>query len=127
MQNLEHLVAGDQVATQSTSSSWGNTPRISHNLHTIERVTATQITCTHGLRVRRSDGKVIGDQRSSAYAIHATERLVAENTAQKAAQMEHYQLSARVNRMTSALGRSQVSPAALAELVEVYERHYPAV
>lgn len=127
MNSLEHLIPGDRLAVPVTGSPWGGVPRVEHNLSTIEKVTNLQLLCSDGLRARRSDGRIIGGAHTShTYAIHANQRIVTEHEEQKAAQFAHYALSARIRRMTEALDRNKVSRAALAELVEVYERHYPA-
>jgi hypothetical protein len=121
--NLEHLKHGDRIATRLDNSGHGRIPRVTYALATVQYLTATQLVCTGGVRVRRCDGKVV--RGSHAYAIPADERIVAENAVQKARQKEFYQLVARVNRMTEALTRRSLEQEVLVALVDTFERFHP--
>lgn len=85
--NLTHLNPGDKIAIKSRDSNWRGVPRVSHEILTITKTTATQIVAKnqHGyyeVRVRRDDGKKIGEDY--VYAVEATPEMLAENDKQVA-------------------------------------------
>lgn len=84
--NLTHLNPGDKIAIKSRDSSWRGVPRVSHAILTITKTTATQIAAEnqygYEVRVRRDDGKKIGEEY--VYAVEATPEMLAEHDKQVA-------------------------------------------
>lgn len=84
MTNLTHLKPGDHLATDNRE--YGSTPgrpRVSQTIWLIERETSTQLHAVSGGRpitVRKSDGKVIGQNYASA--VEATQEMREKHRAQ---------------------------------------------
>lgn len=90
--DLTNIAIGDMLAlAESSNGCW--TPRVSHRLLIVNRVTATQVCCfneqggTGEWRFRKSDGKMIGQHYT--YAEIASPDLIASVMAQRAVSARH--------------------------------------
>lgn len=99
MPNLTHLKPGDYLATDNRE--YGSTPgrpRVSQTIWLIERETSTQLHAVSSGRpitVRKSDGKVIGQNYASA--VEATMEMREKHRAQVATLLRYRQANALVN------------------------------
>ena len=95
MPTLTHIKPGDTIATANRHHAFGvSVPRVKHHLWTVTKRTATQIVAEKGsqeLRVRASDGKVVGE--NWVYAIEATPELIAKTKAEQALLNRYYDAS----------------------------------
>ena len=76
------IKVGDKVLTMARGGTWGYMPVISHDVHTVTKVTQTQFVTGKNTRFRKSDGKQIGYEHPYSYAKEATSELLQQHEEQ---------------------------------------------
>ena len=86
---LTHIQVGDLIAETNKERNWGDAPPITQHLYRVTKRTPTQAEAVNvhhkhlTIRVRVSDGKIIGTDYSTA--VFATPEIIAQHNAQVAA------------------------------------------
>ena len=76
------IKVGDKVLTMARGRPGGYLPVISHDVHTVTKVTQTQFVTGKNTRFRKSDGKQIVHEHYYSYAKEATSELLQQHEEQ---------------------------------------------
>lgn len=128
MSDLTHIQVGDTIATHNMRSRLSAyTPHIEHQIYRVTKRTATQAEAfeiesgsSASIRVRVSDGKVIG--KDYTWAISADAEMVARHEAQVGFRQRYHEAARKLIDLEHALTRRKLTTVQLEALAEAWEQ-----
>ena len=127
MTNLVNIQPGDLIAASNTARTWGKAPAIQHLLYRVTKRTPTQAEAVNvhnelfKIRVRVSDGKIIGEDYYRK-AVVATPEIIAQHNAEVAARNRRIKAQRRLEDLDTRMAKLGLTVEQMEVLADAWER-----